>query len=103
MHNLLEIGCAHGGFLSYCRNHGVKNVVGVEVDEKTCDFARKHFNLPFVVSGLFPDVSLPIEEFDAVTGFDVIEHFINPIKGLDGVAHILKEDGICLFQTPCYR
>lgn len=100
---LLEIGCAHGGFLHYAQERGAKNVVGVEVDEATCDFARKRFNLGHVVSGLFPDISLPYEKYDAITGFDVIEHFADPIKGITAVSEILKDDGVFVFQTPCYR
>jgi len=100
---LLEIGCAHGGFLHYAKERGAKNVVGVEVDESTCDFARKRFNLPHVVSGLFPDVALPYKKFDVIVGFDVIEHFIDPVKGIKAVSGLLKEDGLYIFQTPCYR
>jgi ADP-heptose:LPS heptosyltransferase/glycosyltransferase involved in cell wall biosynthesis/tRNA G46 methylase TrmB len=101
--NLLEIGCAHGGFLHYCRERGVKNVVGIEPDEQTCEFVRRYFNLPYVISGLFPDVSLPFKKFDVVTGFDVIEHFLDPVKAMQKVADLLEDDGIYLFQIPCYR
>ena len=101
--SLLEIGCAHGGFLQYCRAHGIENVVGVEVDEETCGFARDYFNLPHIHSGLFPDVSLPIAKFDIITGFDVIEHFIDPVAGITAVSDYLTDDGIFIFQTPCYR
>ena len=73
------------------------------VDEATCDFARKRFSLGHVVSGLFPDVLFPYEKFDAITGFDVIEHFVDPVKGITAVSKLLKEDGIFIFQTPCYR
>lgn len=101
--SLLEIGCAHGGFLNYCRERGVLEVVGVEVDEETCRFARTHFNLPHVYPGLFPAVQLPQSRFDAVTGFDVIEHFLDPVAGLKSVADTLENNGIFFFQTPCYR
>jgi ADP-heptose:LPS heptosyltransferase/2-polyprenyl-3-methyl-5-hydroxy-6-metoxy-1,4-benzoquinol methylase len=100
---LLEIGCAHGGFLSYARERGAREVVGVEVDEKTCCFARARFNLPHVVSGLFPDVALPFQKFDMITGFDVIEHFREPEPGIRAVAEHLADDGMFIFQTPCYR
>lgn len=100
---LMEIGCAHGGFLHYCRERGAREVVGVEVDPGTCEFAKQRFNLPYVVAGLFPKVNLPFGDFDAITGFDVIEHFIDPVEGLQGVADNLADDGICFFQTPCYR
>ncbi len=101
--SVLEIGCAHGGFLHFCKYNGIKNVVGVEVDPKTCEFARNKFNLEYIIPGLFPDVSLPIEKFDVITGFDVLEHFTDPVKALKKVSEILKDDGICIFQTPCYR
>ena len=100
---VLEIGCAHGGFLHHCRQQGSETVVGVEVDEATCKFARDHFGLPHVVSGLFPAVKLPVDQFDAVCGFDVIEHFLDPVEGLRGVAKILAPGGVCFFQTPCHR
>ena len=100
--HLLEIGCAHGGFLHYCRERGAAHVVGVEVDERTCSFARERFNLPFIIGGLFPDVNLPYDKFDVICGFDVIEHFSSPVEGLSAVAAGLKDDGVCIFQTPCW-
>ena len=100
--SLLEIGCAHGGFLFYCLQNGVKNVVGVEPDEQTCEFARKNFNLPHIVKGLFPEVELPLKKFDVIAGFDVAEHFPDPIRAFKEVANLLKDDGIFIFQTPCY-
>jgi glycosyltransferase involved in cell wall biosynthesis/ADP-heptose:LPS heptosyltransferase len=103
LESLLEIGCAHGGFLSYCYERGVKNVVGVEPCEQTCKFARSRFNLPYVISGLFPDVSLPFENFDAVVGFDVVEHLLDPLSAMQKVADLLNDNGIYIFQTPCYR
>ncbi len=101
--SLLEIGCAHGGFLDYSRKNGVQRVVGVEVDAATCEFAKKHFQLPEVYSGLFPDVKLPEGKFEAVTGFDVLEHFLDPVCALQHVCELMADDGIFLFQTPCYR
>jgi SAM-dependent methyltransferase len=100
---LLEIGCAHGGFLHYCRQHGLKNVVGNEPDEETCRFAKEHFDLPYLVSGLFPDVSLPFDKFGAIVGFDVVEHFSKPVEALKKVSDLLSEKGFFLFQIPCYR
>lgn len=101
--SLIEIGCSHGGFLHYCREHGIPDVVGVEVDQATCDFAKRRFNLQHVQSGLFPDVKLPFAKFDVVSGFDVFEHFLEPVRALRAVAAMLKDDGIFIFQTPCYR
>ncbi len=102
-HDLLEIGCAHGGFLYHCQTRGITNVVGVEVDASTCALAVSQFGLEHVVAGLFPDVSLPYDAFDAVVGFDVLEHFIDPVRALQRIHDLLRENGVCILQTPCYR
>lgn len=100
---VLEIGCAHGGFLHYCREHGVSEVVGIEVDERTCAWARNRFGLEHMYSGLFPDVRLPFDRFDAVVSFDVLEHVLDPLRVVVGIQALLAKGGICVLQTPCYR
>jgi len=101
--SVLEIGCAHAGFLYMCKKNGIEKVVGIEVDEKTCEYARERFNLENIISGLFPDVNLPLKKFDVIAGFDVLEHFTDPIKALKKVNELLDDDGICIFQTPRYQ
>ncbi len=100
--SMLEIGCAHGGFLALCRQQGIETVVGIEVDEETCRFAREHFKLPCVISGLFPNVNLPLQRFDLIVSFDVIQHFSNPLEDMAAIARLLSPDGTFIFQTPCY-
>lgn len=97
--SILEIGCAHGGFLSFCRDNGYERVAGIEVDESTCDFARKRFNLPEIHSGLWPEVEVE-GCFDVICGFDVLEHFIDPLDAMVAVHNRLNPGGICLWQTP---
>jgi hypothetical protein len=77
--------------------------VGNEPDEETCRFAKDHFDLPYVVGGLFPDVSLPYDTFGAIVGFDVVEHFSKPVGALKRVNDLLSKEGFFLFQIPCYR
>ncbi len=100
---LFEIGCAHGGFLAYCRKQGVKTVVGNEPDQATCEFARELFGLPHLVTGLFPDVVLPFDTFGIIVAFDVFEHMLDPIKALEKIFHLLSGEGICLLQVPFYK
>ncbi|MCL4538604.1 MAG: glycoside hydrolase family 99-like domain-containing protein [Bacteroidetes bacterium] len=100
---LLEIGCSEGSFLHYCKEKGIRNVVGIEVDKDTCDFAKKHFGLEHVVAGLFPEVSLPFSKYDAIAGFDVLEHFNDPIAALKAMKELLADDGVLIFQTPSYH
>jgi SAM-dependent methyltransferase len=101
--SVLEIACSHGGFLAYCREHGIADVVGVEVSPDTCAFAKAKFGLPHVESGLFPDVTLPRKAFDAIVGFDVFEHFSDPVRAARAFHDLLEPGGLLLLQTPCYR
>lgn len=101
--SILEIGCSHGGFLEFCRRYGASTVVGVEVDAETCAFAKDRFMLQHVYTGLFPDVDLPYKRFDVVCGFDVIEHFTDPVLGLRRMAELLNNDGVIFVQTPFYN
>jgi ADP-heptose:LPS heptosyltransferase len=99
---LLEIGCAHGGFLGYCRDRGITDVTGIEVDPETCEFARRKFDLSQVFAGLFPDVELPRDKYDTIVSFDVLEHLTDPIRALCGIARLMRPDSICILQTPCF-
>lgn len=96
--SILEIGCGPGGFLYYCKKHGFGNCVGIEISEGTCDFVRKTFGLN-MICGNFPDVDIN-EKFDIVCGFDVLEHFQDPLKAL-AVMQLLGK--YVMIQTPCYR
>lgn len=96
--SVLEIGGAHGSFLSHCRSLGVSKCLGVEITEETCSFARKTFDLD-MVCGKFPDVDIN-DHFDLVCGFDVFEHLDNPVKALNKMKSL---GNYVMMQIPCYR
>lgn len=100
--SLLEIGCCHGAFLNEARANGFKYVAGIEPDEETCAFARKTFGLDNLYAGLWPNVYV-LRSFDVICGFDVLEHFNDPLYAMRRVAEQLTDDGIFMFQTPNYR
>ena len=104
--NLLEIGCAPGSFLKYCKDNGVKNVSGIEVDKLTCRFIEQHFDFTpnSIIDGFFPNIKIPNnKKFDAICAFDLVEHLQNPIESMKKVKSLLKKNGIFFFQTPYYR
>ena len=101
---LLEIGCAHGAFLKYAKDRGVKEVCGVEPDERTCAFARQVSGAT-IFAGLFPsaDVYEPLEgrHFDAIAMFDVLEHIAK--QEACWFDSLLTSDGVLIIQTPEYN
>lgn len=101
--SVLEVACSHGGFLAYCRDRGIPEVAGVEVSAETCAFARRHFDLPQVVEGFFPDVDLPRRAYDAIVAFDLLEHLPDPLSAVRAMRDHLEPGGLLFLQTPCYR
>jgi SAM-dependent methyltransferase len=100
--SILEIGCGHGGFLSYCIHHGFSRVVGVEIDPKVCSYAMNRFRHIEILSGVFPNVAIS-GTFDYVVGFDVLEHFPNPVESLLTMRKLMNPHGRVVIQTPWYR
>jgi 2-polyprenyl-3-methyl-5-hydroxy-6-metoxy-1,4-benzoquinol methylase len=100
--SMLEIGCAHGAFLNVARERGFKRVTGVEPDPKTCEYARQKFNLPNIYAGLWP-ITMSDRPYDVICGFDVLEHFSDPLTAMAYVRLCLPKGGLYMFQTPCYR
>lgn len=93
--SVLEIGCAHGGFLKYCKDQGIPIVLGVEPDPETCRFAKERFDVT-VLPGIFPNVKIGAS-FDVVCAFDVMEHYSDPLAFVEGMASLGKS---FLVQVP---
>jgi SAM-dependent methyltransferase len=97
---ILEIGCAHGGFVALARWAGY-DATGLELSPWVADFARHTFDVP-MIQGPVEDQSLPEDSFDAIVLNDVLEHLANPVRTVGCCTRLLREDGILFIQTPCY-
>lgn len=95
---MLDVGCAMGFLLDLARDQGW-TVEGVELSEYACLHAVEELHLP-VLHGTLHDAEFDGGKFDAVTLFDVIEHFPNPRKEIREVARVLRPGGIFAVTTP---
>lgn len=94
---VLDVGCGFGQSLGYHAARGC-DVYGVEADENIRRVIEKFgFN---VHVGLFDDKLYEENFFDYVTMDQVIEHVTEPIPVLQGLARILKPDGMAILSTP---
>ena len=96
----LEIGCAHGGFVSMLKWMGF-DASGLELSPWVADFARDTFNIPMYL-GDIEEQDIPSESLDAILMMDVLEHMPDPIATLEIIKKLLKPNGILVIQTPCY-
>jgi 2-polyprenyl-3-methyl-5-hydroxy-6-metoxy-1,4-benzoquinol methylase len=97
---VLEIGCAHGGFVAMLRQAGF-DASGLELSPSIVRLAMKTFGVP-VVTGPIEDQSIEPHSLDAIVMMDVLEHLPDPVATLRRCMELLEPDGILLVQTPDY-
>ncbi len=97
---VLEIGCAHGGFVAMLRQAGFE-AAGLELSPSIVGLAEDIFRVP-VLTGPIEDQSIQAHSLDAIVMMDVLEHLPDPIATLRRCMELLKADGILLVQTPAY-
>jgi SAM-dependent methyltransferase len=96
---VLEIGCAHGGFVALARQAGY-DAFGLELSPAIVEYARRTFQAP-VLCGPIERHSIAAGSLDAIAAMDVLEHFPDPLATLGKYARLLAPDGVLLMQTPC--
>lgn len=94
---VMDYGCATGEFLSFCRKNNCQ-VVGVEPDEQSRNYASKKHN----ISVLPPDKILELEDnnFDVITLWHVLEHIPDLNEKLTKIHNLLKNNGVAVIAVP---
>ena len=99
----LDIGCNRGFNLTAAHEYGW-DIYGIElVPELIRPFVNTYPQYQNqIFSERFEDAKryLTNDMFDLITGIDVVEHFEDVVKDLQGIYEILKPGGIAIFQTP---
>lgn len=100
------LDCACGiGYGSEILAKKAKKVIGVDIDEKTIRYAKKHYqhqNIEFIQQDLFK-VDYPPETFDIVVSVETLEHVKDCTPYLKKVYSMLKKGGIAVLSTPMLR
>jgi SAM-dependent methyltransferase len=99
--SVLELGCAHGGFVALARAAGF-DATGLELSPSIANLARRFFDIPILV-GPLEDQKIQPASLDVLASFDVIEHFQDPVGSIRHCLARLKPNGLLLIQTPRYR
>ncbi len=95
---VLEVGAASGFFLEQARLHGL-DPAGIEPSVACQRIIREELGLP-VLAGSLEEAEIEPGTFDAVALFQTIEHFDDPLAGLQKMAKALKPGGIIVITTP---
>lgn len=93
--NLLDVGCASGGFLETCRNEFEAD--GVELNADTAQLARERgFD---VTTGTLSNIDRP-GHYDVITMRQLVEHITEPVALMQESRRLLKPGGIVYLNTP---
>jgi len=94
---LLDVGAATGQFVKLAKENGW-SAVGIEISEYASSIgAKKGVKIS---TGNFETHYFPDNCFDALTFWDVLEHFSRPEIALNQAQKTLKPGGILAFNTP---
>jgi 2-polyprenyl-3-methyl-5-hydroxy-6-metoxy-1,4-benzoquinol methylase len=98
---LLDVGCGTGLFLAVARRRGWEPT-GIDECAEATQHARDHFGLE-VWNGEFSELVAGGRRFDAITGWDIIEHSRAPVELLRAAGRALEPDGVLALSTPNQR
>jgi 2-polyprenyl-3-methyl-5-hydroxy-6-metoxy-1,4-benzoquinol methylase len=96
--NLLDVGCATGGFLAEATSQGLDGV-GVELSKYAVGVARNEFNLT-VLQGDIYSPELEKGKYDLLTMWHVLEHLIDPLGALERACELLAPRGTLFIELP---
>ncbi len=98
---LLDVGCGTGLFLSVARRRGWEPF-GIDDCAEATEHARQHFGIDVWVGEFteFPDDG---RGFDAITGWDILEHARDPVGLLRAMRRRLAPGGVVALSMPNQR
>lgn len=99
--SVLELGCAHGGFVAMLQEAGYQ-ATGLELSPWLVAWAKDLFQIP-MLQGPLEKQALPPHSLDVVAMMDVLEHLPDPEGTIRVAASLLREDGLFLIQTPDFH
>ncbi|MEP0980865.1 class I SAM-dependent methyltransferase [Leptolyngbya sp. FACHB-17] len=100
---VLDISCGTGYGTQFIALQGAREVIGVDVDQASIDFASKYYQHPqvtYLQSDAHYVQSLEDASFDLIVSFETIEHLPHPRQFLAEVRRLLKPDGQLFLSCP---
>lgn len=94
---LLDVGCSYGAFMVLAQKMGWVTS-GVELSTSPAKFAREERHLD-VYTGTVERAAYPEGYFDAITLWDVIEHFDDPVSTMGEIRRIMAPGGVLFIFT----
>ncbi len=93
----LDIGAHTGIFQKLLKDKGVEGT-GIELSKAAAEYGRQHFGVDILSEGL--EYLEGKRQFDAITLFNVFEHFDDPVSSLNQIRNLCRPGGIIALELP---
>ncbi|MFX0133762.1 MAG: class I SAM-dependent methyltransferase [Candidatus Hodarchaeota archaeon] len=95
---ILDVGCGIGTVprLIYKIYKNVNQIFGIDIDPNLIKWGQTHWGKPeniHLLCGDVYDLEFPKNEFNIITSFGLLEWLEHPLKALDEMMRVKKEDG----------
>jgi SAM-dependent methyltransferase len=96
---VVDIACGEGYGSAALKHAGASSVIGLDISEETCAYARKRHGIDARV-GDAERIPLPDASADVVVSFETIEHVPHPDHFVRECRRILRSNGTLIMSTP---
>ena len=99
---IFDMGCGSGSLLKGLKEAGYTNVIGMDLSEEQVTMAHNFGVSEVVLGDAMQFFRSSEEQFDIITGMDIIEHFTKDelVELLQLIQSKLKKGGMAIFRTP---
>lgn len=103
--DLIEVGCGNSAWLPYFAKRYEFNVTGVDYSERGCEQERRVMENSGVTgevicADFFDPPAKLVENFDIITSFGVVEHFVPTKRCLSAFSRFVREGGRLITVIP---
>ncbi|MBU1092761.1 class I SAM-dependent methyltransferase [Patescibacteria group bacterium] len=98
-HNILDVGCATGGFLDYLHERGFEHLYGIDIINTYVTQARKK-RIHKIKIGQAESIPFADNSMDLLVMDQVLEHLVDPKKAFREARRVLAEDGMLCISVP---
>jgi len=99
---IFDMGCGSGSLLKGLKDAGYTNVIGMDLSEEQVNMAHEFGVSEVVLGDAMQFFRGSEDQFDIITGMDIIEHFTKDelVELLQLIQSKLKKGGMAIFRTP---
>jgi 2-polyprenyl-3-methyl-5-hydroxy-6-metoxy-1,4-benzoquinol methylase len=98
---IVDLACGHGALLHFFKEQGYINIEGVDISRDQVALSRQ-ITPNVTEANVIEYLEAHVNQFDLITGFDIIEHFYKDelMCFIDAANAALKPGGRLILQTP---